>query len=33
MEGAGPAPMATDSIGQIPKMKITESQVGKNEIF
>jgi hypothetical protein len=29
MEGAGPAPMPTDNIGQIPKVKISKSQVGK----
>ena len=29
MEGAGPPPMPTDNIGEIPKVKITSSQVGK----
>ncbi len=30
IDGAGPAPMQTDSISQIPKIKISSSQVGKN---
>ena len=29
IDGAGPAPMQTDSISQIPKIKISSSQVGK----
>jgi hypothetical protein len=29
MEGAGPPPMPTDNIGQIPKVKITDSQAGR----
>ena len=29
MEGAGPPPMPTDNIGEIPQVKITSSQVGK----